>query len=445
MATTTENSPNRVQFMLRALQHRNYRLFFGGQIVSLVGTWMTQIAMTWLVWRLTESPLQLGLVGFSGQIPAFILGPIAGVIVDRLPRHRLLVITQAAAMIQSGILAILTLTGAIQVWHILVLMVIQGVINAFDIPARQAFVVEIVENKDDLSNAIALNSSMFNLARLIGPAVGGVLIALVGEGWCFALDSLSYVAVIGALLLMRVKPQVSQSKRGRALQELREGWAYVVDSAPISSILILMACISLFGMPYGVLMPIVAGKTLGGGPNVLGYLMAASGFGALAGALVLAARASIRGLGRNIPFCVAAFGIGLVGFGFSTNLWLSMAILWIMGFAGMIQFASCNTILQTIVEDNKRGRVMSFYTMAFMGVAPFGSLGAGALADNIGVSYTLLIGGIGCVLSALWIGSRYTKLRAIVSPIYDQMGIAPAVARGLNRAAELNTPPIKSA
>ncbi len=443
--TPNQTSPNRVQFMLRALQHRNYRLFFGGQLVSLVGNWMTQIAMTWLVYKLTHSAWTLGLVGFSGQIPAFLLGPFAGVIVDRLPRHRLLVVTQIAAMIQSGILAILTLTNHITVPHIIVLIVIQGVINAFDIPARQAFVVEMVDNKDDLSNAIALNSSMFNLARLAGPAVGGLLIAAVGEGWCFALDALSYIAVIIALLMMRVAPHVTQSKRGNAVQELREGLAYVVKSAPISAILILLAAMSLFAMPYGVLTPIVAGKTLGGGPNVLGYLMAASGFGALSAALVLAARASIRGLGRQIPYCVAAFGIGLIGFGFSTNLYLSMALLWVMGFAGMTQMASCNTILQTIVEDAKRGRVMSFYTMAFMGVMPFGSLGAGALADHIGVSHTLLIGGIGCLAVAAWFGTRYPVLRDIVRPIYDQMGIAPAIARGLDDAAELNTPPVRSA
>ena len=445
MATTNQTSPNRVQFMLRALQHRNYRLFFGGQIVSLVGTWMTQIAMTWLVYKLTGSAWLLGLVGFSGQIPAFLLGPFAGVIVDRLPRHRLLVFTQILAMIQSAILAFLTLTHVIDVWHIVALIVFQGMINAFDIPARQAFVVEMVEDKDDLSNAIALNSSMFNLARLIGPAVGGILIAVVGEGWCFALDSVSYVAVIAALLMMRVAPHVTESKRGQAIQELREGWAYVVASAPISSILILLASLSLVAMPYGVLMPIVAGKTLGGGPNVLGFLMAASGFGALCGALALAARTSIRGLGRNIPFCVAAFGIGLIGFGLSTNLYLSMAVLWVMGFAGMTQMASCNTILQTIVEDNKRGRVMSFYTMAFMGVMPFGSLGAGKLADVVGVSHTLIIGGVGCLAVAAWFGTRYPVLRDIVRPIYDQLGIAPAIAKGIEGAAELNTPPVRSA
>ena len=429
--------------MLRALRHRNYRLFFGGQIVSLAGSWMTQIAMTWLVYRLTGSAWMLGLVGFSGQIPAFLMGPIAGVIVDRLPRHRLLVFTQCAAMLQSTILAALTLSGRIEVWHIICLIAFQGLINAFDVPARQSFVVEMVEDKDDLSNAIALNSSMFNLARLIGPAIGGVLIAIVGEGYCFAIDAASYIAVIGALLMMRVKPFEAKPRRDGAIKQLREGWAYVTNSAPISSIMILLGCMSLFGMPYGVLTPIIASKTLGGGPNTLGFLMAASGFGALCGALALAARSSIRGLGRNIPFCVAAFGLGLICFGLSTNLWLSMAVLWVMGFAGMQQMASCNTILQTIVEDDKRGRVMSFYTMAFMGMMPFGSLSAGALADRIGAPHTLMIGGACILFVAVWFAARYPKLRDIVRPIYDQMGIAPNIARGLRDAAKLSVPPFK--
>ena len=378
MATSpTQAAPNRVQFMLRALRHRNYRLFFGGQIVSLAGNWMTQIAMIWLVYHLTKSAWMLGLVGFSGQIPAFLLSPLAGVIVDRLPRHRLLIFTQSLAMVQSFTIAFLTLSGAILPWHIIMLSVFQGLINAFDIPARQAFVVEIIEDKDDLSNAIALNSSMFNLARLIGPAMGGILITIVGEGPCFLIDAISYIAVIGALLMMKIAPAPPQPKRAHPVQQLREGWAYVIQSAPISSMLILIGCFSLFGMPYGILTPIIAAKMPGGGPSTLGFMMAASGFGALCGALVLAARASIRGLGRNIPFCGGAFGLGLIGFGLSHSLWLTLPLLWTMGFAGMQQMASCNTILQTIVEDDKRGRVMSFYTMAFMGMAPFGSLARG--------------------------------------------------------------------
>ena len=347
-------------------------------------------------------------------------------------------------MLQSSALAFLTLTGRISVPQILVLIGFQGVVNAFDIPARQAFVVEMVESKDDLSNAIALNSSMFNLARLIGPAIGGVLIAAVGEGICFSIDAVSYVAVIGALLMMRLRPSEAKPKRGAPLPELREGWDYVVNSAPISSILMLLAWVSLFGMSYGVMTPIMAARVLGGGPHTLGAMMAASGLGALCGALVLAARPSIRGLGRNIPICVGAFGLGLIGFGLSKTLWLTLPMLWTMGFAGMTQMASCNTIVQTIVEDDKRGRVMSFYAMAFMGMAPFGSLAAGALAARIGAPHTLFVWGSACLAAALWFAGRYPKLRDIVRPIYDRLGIAPAIAAGLESTTELQTPPLKS-
>ncbi len=443
-ATSLETAQQtRLGFMLRALRHRNYRLFFGGQVVSLAGTWMTQIAMTWLVYRLTKSALMLGVVGFSGQIPAFLLGPIAGVLVDRWPRHRILVVTQILAMLQSFALAVLTLSGVIAVWHIILLIAFQGVINAFDMPTRQSFVIEMVENKEDLSNAIALNSTMFNMARLIGPAIGGILIAAVGEGWCFLLDAISYIAVIAALLAMRIVAQASQPKRKQPLQELKEGWAYVLGSSPISAILLLMACLSLVGMPYGVLMPVIAAKTLHGGPNTMGFLMAASGLGALGGALTLAARKSIRGLGKNISLCVGLFGLGLMGFSQSGVLWLSMLLLFVMGFAMMLQMASCNTILQTIVEDDKRGRVMSFYTMSFMGMAPFGSLGAGALAARLGAPQTLLMGGIGCIAAALWFASRYPALRDAVLPIYVRLGIAPEIATGIESASELSRPPLE--
>ena len=426
--------------MLRALKHRNYRLFFSGQIVSLLGTWMTQIAMTWLVYSLTKSPLMLGVVAFAGQIPAFLMGPFAGVWVDRWPRHRLLVITQICAMLQSFALAYLALSGHIQVWHIIVLIAVQGLINAFDMPARQSFVVEMIEDKADLSNAIALNSSMFNMARLIGPSIGGILVATVGEGWCFLIDAISYVAVIAALLAMRVKPPEQTRQHKNPVQEWKEGWAYVTGSLPIRSIIILMAWVSLVGMPYGVLMPIIAAETLHGGPNTMGFLMAASGSGALTGALFLAARKSIRGLGKRIPFQVAAFGIGLLVFSQSTVLWLSMLVLFGMGFALMQQNASSNTILQTIVDDDKRGRVMSFYIMAFMGMAPFGSLWAGAMAARIGAPSTLLISGAGCLCAAIWIAARYKSIREILLPIYIQMGIAPEVAAGLQSESTLSHP-----
>ena len=401
---------------------------------------MTQIAMTWLVYSLTKSPLMLGVVAFAGQIPAFVMGPFAGVWVDRWPRHRLLVITQICAMLQSFALAFLALSGLIQVWHIIVLIALQGLINAFDMPARQSFVVEIIEDKADLSNAIALNSSMFNMARLIGPSIGGILVATVGEGWCFLIDAFSYIAVIGALLAMRVKPADSTRQHKKPLQELKEGWAYVTGSLPIRSLIILMAWVSLVGMPYGVLMPIIAAETLHGGPNTMGFLMAASGSGALTGALFLAARKSIRGLGKRIPFQVAAFGIGLLIFSHSTVLWLSMLTLFIMGFALMQQNASSNTILQTIVEDDKRGRVMSFYIMAFMGMAPFGSLWAGAMASRIGAANTLLICGVGCLMASIWVAMRYNVIRENVLPIYVRLGIAPEIAAGLKSEMVLSRP-----
>ncbi len=431
-------------FMVRALRHRNYRLFFSGQSVSLVGTWMTRIATSWLVYRLTGSALLLGLVGFAGQIPSFLLAPFAGVLVDRWNRHRLLVATQVLAMVQSAALAILALSGVISIWHVLLLSLFQGLINAFDMPARQAFVVEMVESRADLANAIALNSSMVNAARLLGPAIGGALIAAVGEGWCFAFDALSYLAVIASLLLMRLAPRAERARpaaHGRVLAELRQGLAYVAGSAPIRSILLLLAIVSLVGMPYTVLMPIFASQILHGGPHTLGFLMGATGVGALGGAVYLASRRSVLGLGRLIPLMSALFGAGLIGFGLSRSLWLSLTLLVATGVGFMVQMAASNTLLQTLVDDDKRGRVMSFYTMAFMGTAPFGSLFAGGLAHRIGAPATLVLGGIGCILGALWFASLLPDLRQHVRPIYVQMGILPEMAAAIQSAAELNVPP----
>jgi MFS family permease len=413
-------------FMVRALRHRNYRLFFAGQTVSLIGTWMTRIATSWLVYRLTGSALLLGLVGFAGQIPSFLLAPFAGVLIDRWNRHRLLVVTQVLALLQSAALAALALTGVINIWHVLLLSLAQGLINAFDMPARQAFVVEMVEKREDLPNAIALNSSMVNAARLLGPSIGGVVIAAVGEGWCFFGDAVSYLAVIASLLLMRVAPRPARPAQGtRVLQELRAGWAYVTGSAPIRSILLLLAVVSLAGMPYTVLMPVFASGILGGGPHTLGFLMAATGVGALLGALFLASRRSVLGLGKIIPAMAALFGLGLIGFSLSRVLWLSLVLLLATGLGFMVQMAASNTLLQTLVDDDKRGRVMSFYTMAFMGTTPFGSLLAGGLASRIGAPYTLLLGGLGCILAALWFASRLPGLRDAVRPIYVERGILP--------------------
>jgi len=413
--------------MVRALRHRNYRLFFCGQTVSLVGSWMTRIALSWLVYRLTHSALLLGVVGFAGQIPSFLLAPFAGVLVDRWNRHRLLVVTQILALVQSAALAALTLTGVIDIWQVLALSVFQGLINAFDMPARQAFVVEMVESREDLSNAIALNSSMVNAARLLGPSIGGILIAAVGEGWCFFWDAVSYLAVIASLLLMRVaaRPRRPQAQ-AKVLPELREGFAYVAGSPAIRSILLLLALVSLVGMPYTVLMPVFASTTLHGGPHTLGFLMAATGVGALLGAVFLASRRTVLGLGRVVPIMAGVFGTGLIGFSLSRSLWMALPLLVLTGLGFMVQMASSNTLLQTLVDDDKRGRVMSFYTMAFMGMTPFGSLLAGALAHRIGTPHTLLLGGVGCILGALWFGTRLPRLRALVRPVYVRMGILPA-------------------
>jgi len=432
--------PGSLTFMMRALRYRNYRLFFAGQVISLIGTWMTTTALSWLVYRLTGSALLLGAVAFASQLPAFILAPVAGVFVDRGNRHHIMVATQIASMIESFALAALTLTHQITIPWLLFLTAVQGLINAFDMSARQAFVVELIENKEDLSNAIALNSSMFNLARLIGPSVGGVLIAAVGEGWCFMIDGISYAAVIAALLAMKLVPRRVIETKKDALGQVREGWFYVVGSVPLRSIIGLVALISLVGLPYTVLMPIFAGTVLNGGPHTLGFLMAASGAGALMSALWLASRRSVLGLGRIIALSSGAFGMGLIAFSFSRTLWLSMILIMAAGAAFMLQMASSNTILQTIVDDDKRGRVMSLYIMAFMGSTPFGCLIAGSLSETIGAPRTLMLGGFCCILGSLWFHRRLPAIRAAVRPIYRKLGILPQVAAGLETASELMGP-----
>lgn len=438
----TKSGAGGLAFMLRALSHRNYRLFFSGQSISLIGTWMTRIATSWLVYRLTNSALLLGIVGFAGQIPAFVLAPFAGVLVDRWNRHRLLVATQVLALLQSLALALLALTGLINIWHIVILSVLQGLINAFDMPARQAFVVEMVEKREDLANAIALNSSMVNAARLLGPSIGGVIIAAVGEGWCFMLDAVSYLAVIASLLAMKITPRMTRRTNDvNVLQQLREGWTYAFRFAPIRNILLLLALVSLVGMPYTVLMPVFANEVLHGGPNTLGLLMAASGVGALTGAMFLAARKSVLGLGKYIPLMAGTFGAGLMAFSFSRMLWLSLLLMVVTGLGFMVQMAASNTVLQTIVEEDKRGRVMSFYTMAFMGTAPFGSLLAGSVAAKIGAPQTLFFGGLGCILGALWFARSLPALRRDVQPIYVRIGILPEVAEAIQQTSELGVPP----
>jgi MFS family permease len=437
-----ERSSGSVAFMLRALRYRNYRLFFGGQIVSLAGTWITMTATSWLVYRLTGSALLLGVVGFAGQFPTFVLGPFAGIFVDRWDRHRLLVLTQTLSMAQSFALAALTLTGRISITHIILLNLVQGVVNAFDMPARQAFVVQLIEKKTDLGNAIALNSSMVNAARLVGPSIAGIVIAMTGEGWCFMIDGFSYVAVIVALLRMQIpKTTTAARPRGSAVGLFLEGFRYAFGFRPVRSIILLLALVSLVGVPYSVLMPIFAATVFRGGPNTLGFLMGASGCGALLGALWLAARKSVVGLGRVIPMACGLFGTGLIAFSFTGSLVLAIPCLVIAGFGFMVQMAASNTVIQTIVDDEKRGRVMSFYMMAFLGTAPFGSLMAGSLSTRFGPQHTLLIGGICCLGGALWFARELPAIRIAIRPIYVKLGILREVAAGLSEAAELSVPP----
>jgi MFS family permease len=428
--------------MLRALSYRNYRLFFGGQVVSLVGTWITTTATNWLVYRLTGSAFLLGVVGFSGQFPAFFLGPFAGIVVDRWDRHRLLVVTQTISMLQSFALAALVFSGRVTLEWIVALSVVQGLVNAFDMPARQSFLLTMIENKADLGNAIALNSSMVNLARLVGPSIAGVVIAATNEGWCFLIDGVSYVAVIVALLLMKIAARTAAPvARRSALHQFTEGFTYAFGFRPIRSIILLLAVVSLVGVPYSVLMPVFATTVFHGGPHTLGLLMTSSGCGALLGALWLAQRRSVIGLGRIIPIASALFGVGLITFSFAHVLWLAIPCLVVAGFGFMVQMASSNTVIQTIVDDEKRGRVMSFYMMAFLGTAPFGSLLAGWLSSRIGAAHTLLIGGVCCIAGALWFASALPAIRMAVRPIYVRLGILPEMTAGLANAAELSVPP----
>lgn len=410
-----------------AFRSRNYRLFFAGQGISLIGTWMTQIATIWLVYDLTKSPLMLGVVGFSSQIPSFFLSPLGGVFVDRFSRHRTLIGTQILAMIQSLSLAALALSGVIQVWQIIALSLFQGFINAFDAPARQTFVPELVEGREDLANAIAVNSTVFNGARLIGPAIGGLLLARVGAGYCFLIDGLSYIAVIIALMAMKIKPTKKIVINTNPWQEIKEGFVYAFGFPPIRAILLLSALVSLMGMQYTILVPIFAEKIIKGGAETLGLLMAGSGVGALVGGIYLATRKTVVGLGQLITLAPAILGIGLIAFSFSRLLPISLFTMLFVGLGTILQVAASNTVLQTIVDDDKRGRVMSFFSMSFLGVVPFGSLLGGALADQIGAPNTLLIDGIACILGSIFFIRQLPALKQMVRPIYQRMGILPKV------------------
>jgi MFS family permease len=417
------SQPTRVPALLRALRHRNFQLFFGGQLISLVGTWMQTVAQSWLVYRLTGSALLLGTVGFAGQIPVFLLAAAGGVVADRHSRHRIVIATQTSAMVLALVLAGLTLAGRVKVWEIMVLASLLGVVNAFDIPARQAFLVDMV-GKEDLMNSIALNSSMFNGARVIGPAVAGVLVASIGEGWCFFANGLSYLAVIAGLLLMKLERQEATGSRSSPLEHLVEGFAFVRHTGPVRVLLLLIGLVSLVAMPYTVLMPIFADQILHGGARALGLLMGASGVGALVGALALAMRSGLRGLGRWVMLSSAGFGSSLILFAFSRWFWLSLVLLVPAGFSMMLQMASSNTLIQAMVPDRLRGRVMAVYSMMFMGMAPLGALFAGAVARSLGAPVTVAIGGAVCLMGSAIFASRLPALRVEARQLIIAQGMA---------------------
>jgi len=421
---------------LRALRHRNFQLFFSGQLISLTGTWMQNVAQAWLVYRMTKSALLLGSVGFASQIPVFLIAPFGGITADRVNRQRLVIATQTAAMILAGILAWLCLSGRVQVWHIFALAGMLGVVNAFDIPGRQSFLVDMV-GKEDLMNAIALNSSMFNGARVIGPAIAGILVARIGEGWCFAANAISYIAVIVGLMLMRVHCAPRASKHS-PIEDIVEGFRWVNQTRIIRALLLLIGLVSLVAMPYTVLMPIFADKILHGGARALGILMGATGVGALFGALTLAAKTGVKGLGRWVAISCASLGISLFLFSFSHSFWLSAALLLPAGYSMMLQMACSNTLIQTMVPDQLRGRVMSVYSMMFMGMAPFGAFFGGALAHHIGAPTTVAVGGATCILGAIWFGRALPELRIEARRLIVAQGLA-----GGEPAQELNAQPVE--
>jgi len=409
-AVSLQSEEMKLPATLRALQYRNFQIFASGQLVSLIGTWMQNVAEAWLVYRLTGSSVLLGAVGFCSQIPVFLISPIGGIVADRYSRHRVVIATQTASMLLAFTLSILTLTHKVQIWHVFTLAALLGVVNAFDIPARQSFIVDMV-SRSDLMNAIALNSSMFNASRVVGPAIAGILVASIGEGWCFFSNAVSYIAVITGLLMMRVPPHLPAPRTGSPAANIAEGFRFVIQNPPVYVLMLLLGVVSLTGMPYAVLMPIFADRILHGGATALGSLMGASGVGALCGALLLASRRDLKGLGTWVAVAAAGFGVGLVAFSFSRFFWLSAAILIPIGFSMMIEMGSSNTLIQSMVPDALRGRVMSVYSMMFMGMAPIGSLLAGAAAGHIGAPWTVAIGGIVCTIAAGLFAIRLPGIR----------------------------------
>jgi MFS family permease len=446
-----DSARSRWQAAGRALRHRNFQLFFGGQLISLVGTWMQTVAQSWLVYRLTGSGFELGAVGFASQIPVFLFAPFGGIVADRSNRKHVVIGTQVASMILAFILAGLTLTHYVKVWHVFVLAALLGIVNAFDIPGRQSFLVDMV-GKDDLMNAIALNSSMFNGARVVGPAVAGILVARLGEGWCFFANAVSYIAVIAGLMLMNVHAPARVSDETSPWEHIIEGFQFVNRTAPIRALLILLGLVSITGMPYVVLMPIFADRILHSGGQEfasmigshdlgavrLGILMGAAGVGALLGALTLAVRTGVKGLGRWVTVCCAGFGVSLILFALSKSFWISVLLLLPVGYFIMLQMASSNTLIQVMVPDELRGRVMALYSMMFMGMAPLGALLGGALSDRLGAPMTVAIGGLASIIGAWWFGLQLPKIRGEARRLI----LAQAMAGGAP-AEEMSTPVVQ--
>jgi MFS family permease len=407
---------------LRSLGHKNYRLFYGGQLISLTGTWMQIVAQSWLVYRLTDSAATLGFVAFAGQMPGFLLAPVGGAVADSFSRHRILITTQTAALVLAFALAALTLTGTVAVWHVYVLAALLGVVNAFDIPSRQAFVADLV-GREDLVNAIALNSSMINGARLVGPAAAGLLVATIGEGWCFFVNGVSYIAVIAGLWRMRVaRREASAEPRRSPVRRVVEGFSFVGRTGPIRALIILLGLMSLFGLPYTVLMPVFADRVLGVGAGGLGVLLGAAGVGALGAALLLLARRGVRGMGRWVALSSAGFGASLILFSQLRDFRLAVGVLVFVGFSMIIQIASSNTLVQAMAPDALRGRVMAVYSMMFMGMAPIGALAAGWMAERVGAADTVALGGAGCIVSALVFSLRLPALRREARKLLDADG-----------------------
>ncbi|MDP4276418.1 MAG: MFS transporter [Bacteroidota bacterium] len=423
MGKRQQDWDEKLKLVFRTLHSRNYRLFFGGQCISVTGTWMQNIALSWLVYRITDSVFYLGLVGFANQIPSLLISPFAGVMVDKWNRHRILIATQALSMVQALILFGLIVTNTVTVWHIIPLSLFLGIVNALDTPARHSFIVDMIEKREDLGNAIALNSAIFNSARLIGPSIAGLLIAWLGEGPCFLINGLSYIGVIAALLAMRLNPPIRKQGEQNILKELKEGFDYTFHCLPIKAFLLLLAMVNLFGVSYMVLMPVIAKDILQGGSHTMGFLMGAIGAGALTGAFYLASRKTVVGLSNKIPYALCLFSLSVIAIAFSTNFYLSLVLMYFAGLGMISMMASSNTVIQTIVDDDKRGRVMSFYAMSFMGVAPFGSLLAGSLSGVIGAKYTILIGGICCFAGFLIYQKHKPAIRQFINTVYVKKGL----------------------